>query len=181
MAEFRLETERLVLRTWCEADLGPLTSMNSDPEVMTYIGPPRSRDENLDLIRSFTAMQQEHGYACWALECRANGALIGFCGMHPGAKGTPVEGEVEIAWRLVRDAWGRGFAKEAALACIDWGFANLDIGSIWAKTVPANARSWGLMCRIGMTYVEGGDFDHPALKVGDPLRRHVLYRILRPA
>lgn len=66
------------------------------------------------------------------------------------------------------------------MASLDWAFPNLRPETIWSKTVPANKRSWGLMQRIGMKYVEGGDFDHPDLAEGDPLRRHVLYRIDRP-
>jgi RimJ/RimL family protein N-acetyltransferase len=179
MAEFRLETERLILREWREADVEPLAAMNADPEVMQYVGPLQTRGDAARMAGNLARMQADHGHCYWALERRGDGVMIGFCGLDPGFVG-PVKGQVEIGWRLARQAWGQGFAREAAEASLAWGFAELSLAAIWAKTVPANWRSWGLMRRLGMRYVEGGDFDHPALAAGDPLRRHVLYRIDRP-
>lgn len=181
MAEFRLETPRLLLREWRATDLDALALMNADPDVMAFIGPLQGRADAAAQIEGFQADQAMFGYCCWALERRSDNAFIGYCGLHSGSTGTPVEGEIEIAWRLMRSAWGQDYAREAALACFDWAFANLPIEAVWAKTVPANERSWRLMRRLGMTYLEGGDFDHPALSPGDPLRRHVLYRMIRPS
>ena len=180
MAGFRIETPRLVLREWREADVDPMAGINSDPEVMAFIGPLQSRDETSRFIGRHAAMLADHGICYWAVEHRELEAIIGFCGLEPGGSGMPVEGRIEIGWRLARNVWGLGFAREAAGACIAWGFANLPVEAIWSKTVPANTRSRGLMVRLGMTYVEGADFDHPALAEGDPLRRHVLYRMARP-
>jgi RimJ/RimL family protein N-acetyltransferase len=180
MNSFRIATERLVLREWREADIDFLWRINSDPEVMAYIGPRQSRGVVARSVAGEMAAQAEKGHCYWPIERRSDGAFIGFCGLHPLTVGMHAEGQIEIGWRLRRDSWGQGLAREAAVACLAWGFANLPVDAIWAKTVPANARSWGLMLRLGMTYVEGGDFDHPALPAGDPLRRHVLYRISRP-
>jgi RimJ/RimL family protein N-acetyltransferase len=88
--------------------------------------------------------------------------------------------EVELGWRLAREAWGHGYATEGARASLAWCWANLDTPTVMAITVPANLRSRRVMEKIGLRYVEGGDFDHPALPEGDPLRRHVLYRMRRP-
>ncbi len=180
MAELQLETERLVLRKWRECDLAPFHSICGDPRVMEFVGPPWSEAEASQFIASQRKSQAEHGYCNWAIERKADKALIGFCGLKPGSAGTPVAGKPDLGWRLAHSAWGQGFAREAAAACIAWGFANFPDDAIWAKTVPANTRSLGLMLRLGMSKVEGGDFDHPALLQGDPLRRHVLYRISRP-
>ncbi len=111
---------------------------------------------------------------------RVDSAFIGFCGLKPGLVGTPVAGKTDAGWRLAHAAWGQGYAREAAAASLAWGFANLHVDAIWAKTVAANTRSWRLMLRLGMKKVEGGDFDHPALAASDGLRRHVLYHINRP-
>lgn len=72
---------------------------------------------------------------------------------------------------------GAGYAAEAARACLDFGFRALGLEEIVAFTVPGNRRSWRLMERLGMNREPDGDFDHPALPDGHPLRRHVLYRI----
>lgn len=106
--------------------------------------------------------------------------FLGFCGLKPGPIDTPLEDRIEIGWRLRIDAWGKGYAKEAAQASLDWGFANTDAPDIWAMTVIDNARSWGLMERLGMARRTDCDFDHPALAPDDPLLRHICYSIARP-
>lgn len=85
-----------------------------------------------------------------------------------------LEGQVEILWRLRHDAWGQGYATEAARACIAHA-AKLGIPELVAFTFVVNGRSRRVMQKLGMTCV--GEFDHPALPEGHPLRRHALYRI----
>jgi RimJ/RimL family protein N-acetyltransferase len=176
MAEFRLETERLLLRGWREADREPFWAMAQDPEVMRYLL-PASREECDGAIDRMTAMQAEHGHCFWAMERRADGRFLGFCGIVPPREPTF---EHEIGWRLERAAWGEGYAREAAQACLDWAWREPAAPTVVAITVPANERSWGLMLRLGMARDLDGDFDHPAVPEGNPLRRHVLYRIARP-
>ena len=123
-----------------------------------------------------TACQAEHGHCFWAIERREDAALLGLCGLLPPRP--PLE-HIEIGWRLGRAFWGKGYAREAAAASLAWGWRNLATDTIDAITVPANTRSWGLMERLGMHRVAGGDFDHPAVPDGSPLKRHILYRIAR--
>ncbi len=177
MAEFRLETERLVLREWRKEDKEPLFAMAQDPEVMRYL-PGQTREQSDAAIGRMIATQAEVGFCLWAVEKRETGTFIGFCGLLPAR--SPLC-EVEIGWRFVRACWGKGLAREAAQACLEWAWRTLDERSIVAITVPANERSWGLMIRLGMERNADEDFDHPDLPEGDPLRRHVLYRIERPA
>lgn len=179
MAEFRLETERLVLREWREGDVAPFHALCSDGRVMEYLGPPLDREEAEAAIARQNALLATVGYCFWALERRSDGAFLGFCGIKPGPEGTPLDGLPEIGWRLAHGAWGQGYAREAALAALAWGFANLFDQAIWAMTVPDNLRSRGLMQRLGMRRHERLDFDHPALAEGDPLRRHIVYAIGR--
>ena len=87
---------------------------------------------------------------------------------------------VEVAWRLARAYWGRGYATEAARAALDYGFEQLGLTEIVALTVPANQRSRRVMERLGMTRSPEDDFDHPRVPEG-PLKRHVLYRLRKPA
>ena len=180
MAEFRLETERLVLRSWRDADLGPLHELCNDAEVMRYLGPHQSLAELEAGIAPHRVWQVELGYCFWPIERKSDGLFLGFCGLKPGLKDSPIAHMLEIGWRLRRDCWGKGIAREAAEASLDWAWRNLDTNEVVAITVAANTRSWGLMLRLGMHRVEDGDFDHPALAENDPLRRHELYRIERP-
>ena len=85
-----------------------------------------------------------------------------------------LEGQVEILWRLRHDAWGQGYATEAARACIAHA-AKLGIPELVAFTFVGNGRSRRVMQKLGMTCV--GEFDHPALPEGHPRLRHALYRI----
>lgn len=70
---------------------------------------------------------------------------------------------------------GLGYAREAAAACLGWAFSEIEAPRVVSITVPANARSWGLMERLGMIRRPDLDFSHPTLPEGDPLRAHVTY------
>ena len=108
-----IETERLILRPWCEEDRSAFHAMCSDPEVMAFIGAPQSRAESDAAIDRMIACQAEHGHCFWAVERRGDGALLGFCGLLPPRP--PLE-HIEIGWRLGRAFWGRSYAREAAAA-----------------------------------------------------------------
>jgi RimJ/RimL family protein N-acetyltransferase len=176
-----IETERLHLRAWRDDDREPFAAMGRDPEVMATLGPLLSRAESDAGVERMHRHQAKHGFCFWAIERRADGAFLGFCGLKTEPAAAPhLEGEIEIGWRLRRDAWGQGFAREAAQAALGWGFARLPHPRIVAITTPGNVRSWGLMERLGMYRLADGDFEHPALPAGDPLRPHVTYAINRP-
>ena len=175
-----IETERLILRPWCEADVMPFHAMGQDIEIMRYLGPPMDVAACAATVERMNTMAAATGDCFWAVERRADGMFLGFCGIKPGPPGTPIADRPEIGWRLSRAAWGQGFAREAAAACLDRAWLR-GTDRVHAITVPANERSWGLMIRLGMARVDDGDFDHPALAAGDPLRRHLHYSIDRPA
>lgn len=173
-----IETARLRLRPWCDADRDQFFALAQDEEVMRYL-PALDRAASDNVIDRLMAAQARDGYCFWAVERREDGAVLGFCGLM--APRPPLT-EVEIGWRLARDAWGQGFASEAARASLQWAWDNIpEAMSVVAITVPENVRSQAVMDRIGMKRDEGADFDHPSVPEGDPLRRHVLYRIERPA
>jgi len=119
-----------------------------------------------------------YGYGFFAVERKDNGKFIGFTGLaHPGfeAEFTPC---VEIGWRLSKENWGFGFASEAAMACLDFGFRDLGIDEIYSFTSIRNTRSEKVMQRIGMTLE--GYFDHPVIEDGHFLKKHILYKISQP-
>ncbi|MDH7971193.1 GNAT family N-acetyltransferase [Sphingomonas sp. AR_OL41] len=174
-----IDTERLILRGWRATDVDPFNAMCRDPEVMRYLGPPESREQTAAALDRQNGFLASLGHCFWAVERRADGVLLGFCGIKPGAAGTPIEQDIEIGWRLGRAHWGQGYAREAAEASLAWGWANTTAPLISAITVQANTASWGLMERIGLTRIVGGDFHHPL--AAPPLNPHILYRIDRPA
>jgi RimJ/RimL family protein N-acetyltransferase len=170
-----IDTERLWLRPWIEADLAPFAEMGRDPRVMAHfpslLFPAQSRDLAIDIMNHIG----EHGFGLWAIERKSDRRFLGFCGLKRVQFPCPVEGDVEIGWRLARAHWDQGYAREAAQACLDHGFAALALPRIVSFTVPANVRSWGLMERLGMARREDLDFDHPALTPGHHLRPHIVY------
>lgn len=176
----RIETERLVVRSWREADCAPFHALNRDPDVMATLGPSLSRAESDALIERLTAAEARRGCTFWAVERRTDAAFLGFCGVRWNEQPIPIEGELEIGWRLARAHWGQGLAREAAAASLDWAWRNTDAPHVAAITAEVNPRSWGLMERLGMTRAVDGDFGHPALAEGDRLRPHRTYRIARP-
>lgn len=177
MSEMR--TDRLVLRRWRESDLGPWAAMNADPEVREHLGDLLTREQSYSAVSQFQSEFDQRGYGWWAVELLATGEFIGFAGLDRVDDGMPFTG-VEIGWRLARSAWGHGYATEAALASLTFGFETLELPEILAVTTATNLRSQAVMRRIGMTRDPGDDFDDPTVPVG-PLRRNVLYRIARDA
>jgi len=176
-----IDTPRLLLRAWRETDRAPWAELVADPEVMRFLGPPRDRAAADDEIDRAIAHQKCHGFTFWAIERREDGAFLGFCGLKRVIDASPILGAVEIGWRLRRDSWGSGYAREAAQATLAWAFGDAGLDRVVAMTVAANTRSWGLMERLGMTRRPDLDFDHPRLAADDPLRRHIVYDIIAPA
>jgi RimJ/RimL family protein N-acetyltransferase len=170
-----LSTDRLVLRGWRESDLEPWAAMNADPEVREHFPELLTREQSAASMAHFQAELDQRGYGWWAVEVRATGEFIGFAGLDPVDEEMPFTG-VEIGWRLARSAWGHGYATEAALAVLAFGFDTLALPEILAMTATANVRSQAVMRRIGMTHDPADDFDDPTVPDG-PLRRTVLYRI----
>ena len=173
-----LSTPRLLLRPWRDDDVDAFAAMFEDPAVMEFLM-PADRAAIDAIVGRVRAHFDRHGYGWWAAELRTTGAFIGFIGLVHipfEAHFTPA---VEVGWRLASAYWGQGYATEGARASLDAAFTQLGLAEIVSITVPANVRSLRVMERIGMTRDPAGDFDHPRLPEGNPLRRHVLYRIGR--
>lgn len=176
-----IETERLILRGWRDEDLDPFAAISADPEVMRHLNGVIDREAAAEVIARQNHLLARDGHCFWAVKRKADRAFLGFCGLRMGGHpDTPVSDELEIGWRLRRDAWGQGYAREAAGASIAWGWESSDRPRIAAWTVPANRASRGLMARLGMRPRPDLDFDHPLFAAGHPLRRHIVYTVERP-
>jgi RimJ/RimL family protein N-acetyltransferase len=175
----QLRTERLLLRGWRPSDRLPFAALNADPRVMEHFPgliPRQQSDELADRIEQGFA---EHGFGLWAVEVPGESDFIGFVGLSVPrfrAHFTPC---VEIGWRLAADAWGHGYASEAARASLRFGFDDAGLGEIVSFTSPLNTRSVAVMQRVGMHRDPAGDFAHPSLPLDSRLSRHVLYRLGR--
>ncbi|MGR6921748.1 GNAT family N-acetyltransferase [[Actinomadura] parvosata] len=175
-----METERLIMRRWREADKEPFAAMNADPEVMEHFPAPLTRAQSDAMVDRIEEQFDRLGYGLWALEVRESGAFIGFTGLALQTFEAPFLPAVEIGWRLARPAWGHGYAIEAARRAARYAFEEAGLDAIISMTALSNVRSQAVMRRLGMTRDPAEDFDHPRVPEGSPLRRHVLYRLKRP-
>lgn len=174
--EFRLETERMILRDWREEDLDDFHRLGEDPRVMEFLGGVFTREQSAALIADLRRRASRWGCTFWAVERKEDARVIGFTG---AARGTvpQISGDLEIGWRLAHDCWGKGYATEAARATLDWARDNCSDRLVVAITTVANKGSRAVMERLGMRYMPERDFDHPKVPRGNPLRPHVLYEM----
>jgi RimJ/RimL family protein N-acetyltransferase len=168
-----------VLRPFEDVDRAPFFELNTHPLVVESLGSSPTRAESDDMIEHYSAEMVREGWGLWAVgEARDGGAaFVGMVGLHRVREELPCAPAVEIGWRLHPDFWGHGYATEAAAAALRFGFEEAGLTEIVAFTTTLNTRSQTVMARLGMTHDEGGDFDHPSVPEGSPLRRHVLFRI----
>lgn len=177
----RLRTARLLLREWHDADRAPFAALNADPEVGEFLSSTLTREESDAFVDRILGHWRDDGFGLWAVERPEDGAFLGFCGL--AVPSWAPEPTPEIGWRLAREAWGRGYATEAALAVAAHAFGTLGWPALVSYTTVSNLRSLRVMAKLGMTRdaTADFDFDHPRLPPGHPLRPHVTHRLTREA
>lgn len=169
-----LTTERLALCRWSAADADSLAQLCADERVMHYFPKPLSRAEAEAFLGRIMEEFDRRGYGLWQVRRREDDRFLGFVGLHDFAFPALDMQGTEIGWRLLPEAWGHGYATEAAAATLAYA-RELGIETVYSFTAVVNVPSQRVMQRLGMERV--GEFDHPALPAGDWLQRHVLYRI----
>lgn len=160
VSEIVSQTERLRLAIWDDERWAEFVRVTNTPAVMRWLGGVFT-PEQMDAARGRLEFYQiEHGFTFWAVERRSDDAMLGFCGLKranaPGAE--PLHGEVEVGWRLREDAWGQGYAREAATASLDLAFYRFRAPRVIALTARGNLPSQGLMKRLGMRAVPEHDY-----------------------
>ncbi len=147
-----IETKRLILRNLTPADLEPLLAVFADPQTMQFYPQPFDRQMARAWIERNIQRYAQHGFGLWALVLKANGQLIGDCGLVI----QDVDGmaAVEIGYHIRRDLWGQGFATEAAQTCWDYGFNYLEVDQLVSLIHPANLASRRVAEKIGMTLIK---------------------------
>jgi RimJ/RimL family protein N-acetyltransferase len=175
-----IETGRLILRNWREEDVEPFLRHTNTPAVMRWLGGMKPQAEAADVVRSrLMRWQDERGFTFWVVERKSDGELLGFCGLKlADDTGSSFVGEHEVGWRLREDVWGQGYAKEAAIASLDFAFDRLSAERVVAITFQPNAASWGLMERLGMKRRADLDYDDVRFPELNPT---IVYAIEREA
>jgi RimJ/RimL family protein N-acetyltransferase len=182
-----LQTRRLILRPWESTDLKPFRKLNEDPDVCHWLAGTLSGEESDALADQIVEDLSRYGFGYWAIEIQASTLrpderFMGFVGLGPLTRLAPVQAHLEgpgleLAWRLFPQFQNQGYATEAAQAAIEYAFNELHAREVVAATVPENRASERVMQKLGMRRDLLGDFEHPALPKGHPLRSHILYRL----
>jgi RimJ/RimL family protein N-acetyltransferase len=179
MARTVAQTDRLRLRTWDEADETRFYKIMNNPAVMRWLGGLQTAGEWRAGFERLRQYDRDLGFTFWIVDRRADEEILGFCGLKranaPGADA--IAGEVEIGWRLREDAWGQGYAKEAAIACLDLAFDRFNAPRVVAVTATQNAPSQGLMKRLGMTRREDLDFIDQRFATDSDVNPQVVFAI----
>jgi RimJ/RimL family protein N-acetyltransferase len=170
-----ISTDRLLMRRWVDSDRDPFAALNGDPETLRYFPETLDRAASDAFIDRIESLFEAQGYGLWALEVSETGQFIGFTGLGPMPDDVPGAGGIEVGWRLVKQAWHRGYATEAARAAVTVAFDKLCFAEVWSMTSVLNEPSIAVMRRIGM--VEVDRFDHPRVPAGHELQPHVTYHL----
>jgi ribosomal-protein-alanine N-acetyltransferase len=146
-----IQTARLILRAFTPADEAPLHAIVSKPQVLRYF--PRTEPWPMERVQRWLASQpthwQEYGFGWFAVEARASGQLMGWCGLRMLEE----SGEVEVLYLYDEPFWGQGYATEAAQRTVTDGFERYQLAEIIGLTLPGNIGSQRVLEKAGLTFV----------------------------
>ncbi|WP_083507980.1 GNAT family N-acetyltransferase [Aureimonas frigidaquae] len=170
-----LTADRLRLRRWRAEDGAVFHRLNSDPDVMHHFGFRRTRAESDAMREDLNRRLDAEGMSFLAVERLLDARVLGMVGLIRTHAPSPLAPEVEIGWRLLPEAWGQGYATEAARRCLRYGLDELGLTRIVSWCVVDNLASEAVMRRIGM--VQAGFLDNPSVDAArhPHLVRHKYY------
>jgi RimJ/RimL family protein N-acetyltransferase len=152
-----IETSRTRLRCWQDSDRNAFAAMHADPEVMLDAGGPLDRSASDAKFDRYVAAFEQYGFTRWAVES-LDGGFLGYAGIMPSPPAHPLGPHIDIGWRLVRSAWGHGYATEAAEAALQDAFTRCGLTEVLAYTDSANLRSRAVMHRLRLQRDPSRDF-----------------------
>jgi RimJ/RimL family protein N-acetyltransferase len=155
-----IETPRVSLRPWRDSDRAVFAALHADPQVMHDAGGPIDQSHSDAKLDRYVAAFERYGFTRWAIEGRDR-EFLGYTGIMPSRPDHPLGEHVDIGWRLVRGAWGQGYASEAATAALQDAFTRCRLAEVIACTTADNGRSQAVMARLGLRREPARDFrDH---------------------
>ena len=156
-------SERLRLRGWRDSDREAFAALNADPDVSQDLGGPLDRAESDAKLDRYRATFEQVGFCRWLVE-DLDEQFLGYAGVMPSRSGHPLGRHVDIGWRLVRSAWGRGYATEAAKASLRDAFERVRLKEVLAYTSADNVRSQAVIGRLNMQRAASLDYSEPVGK-----------------
>lgn len=143
-----IETERLILRTLKMEDVDAVMDFWGDVEVMKYCGGAGTKERELKALEYYINMQKERNFSPYLAVLKDSGEIIGVCGFNPPNNGY----DAELMYHLAKKFWGKGYATEAAKACMDYAKEQLKLKKIGASIDPKNNASRTVLGKLGFTY-----------------------------
>jgi RimJ/RimL family protein N-acetyltransferase len=165
MKPYLFTSGRLGFRNWEAADLNCFSELNADPRVMEFFPSTLKRSESKALMARLQNQFAEKGYTYFSTEVKKTGKWIGFIGLSYQDYPADFTPAVDIGWRLIPEAWGKGYASEGARRCLDYAFETRSLDRIVSVCPRSNTNSERVMKRIGMQ--RQSVFIHPKL-IGYP-------------
>lgn len=158
------QTPRLILRRFTEADAPLILALNGDPEIVKYVHEPilQTVEQAKKILLDIILPQYKNNLGRWAIHTKNNMDFIGWCGL----KYRPELDEIDLGYRLMQKAWGKGFATESAQYTLDHAFRNLDLKLITGRAHIENIASIKVLEKIGM------DFIGESIEDGCPIRTY---------
>ncbi len=144
------ETPRLFLRQFVEEDAPLIYQLNSDPEVLKYVHEPvlENEEQARDIITNIILPQYKNNLGRWATHTKNDNKFIGWCGLKH-LHGNDI---IDLGYRFMKTAWGKGFATEAAQYTMEYGFKILNLHTITGRAHVGNIASQKVLEKIGMKY-----------------------------
>jgi RimJ/RimL family protein N-acetyltransferase len=146
-----IETDRLLLRTFTSEDARLLYELNLDPDITRYTYDPMKNIDHAKQVLEQVILPQYalYNHGRWAVHLKYSLEFIGWCGL----KFRPERNEIDLGYRFIKNAWGKGYATEAAYACIKYGFEKLNLQRIIGRAVLDNTASLRVLGKCGMSYI----------------------------
>jgi len=178
MINYLIKTGRLGLRNWLASDTAPFVTMGQDSKVMRYFPELLTEADTIALINNLKKHYEKYGYTYFAMDELATGEFVGFTGLKYQTFESEFTPSVDIGWRLKRSAWGKGYATEAAKACLNVAFNEFGLDEVYSFCPDLNKASEAIMKKIGMTYL--GTLQHPKVANDSRFKHCVVYRSQKP-
>jgi RimJ/RimL family protein N-acetyltransferase len=158
-----LETPRLILRRFTEADAPVVLELNSDPQVLKYLHEPQLKDEAhaIEILRNIIFPQYKYNLGRWAVIVKDTDEFIGWCGL----KYILETHKIDLGYRFKPSAWGKGYATEAARHTLQYGLDVLKLPEITASAHVENIGSVKVLENIGMQFTGEGIVDECPVKM----------------
>ncbi len=175
MPAYIFTSERLGFRNWIDSDLNTLSEINQDDDVMKFFPFKPSKKDTQYFMQRMQTMQEEKGFCYFAVDILENKEFIGFIGLCEQTYLDDLGSFVDIGWRLKKSIWNQGYATEGAKRCLDFGFNQIGLDTIYSVAPQVNAKSELIMKKIGMQRIK--TFEHPKLIDDSRLKHCVLYKL----